>query len=91
MFCHLNLRRRINVFEYIYFKIMVLDFKQLYIASFILGIFGGLGGFFEFDILVVAAGLGCIVIATYLWHQDLKDQKRISDRDKRFRLCRIPQ
>ncbi|MBP1927707.1 hypothetical protein J2741_000254 [Methanolinea mesophila] len=84
-YSHLNLRQRINACEYI-FQFMILDFKQLYIAAFFLGILGGLGGYFESDILIVVAGLGCVVIAIYIWHQDLKCEKRVSDKYQRCHL-----
>ena len=59
---------------------MVWDIKQLYFTAFILGIIGGLGYFLKSDALMVIAILGCIIIAVYIWHQDLKDEKRVSKR-----------
>lgn len=35
---------------------------------------------------MVIAILGCIIIATYIWHQDLKDEKRVSMRYSKAHL-----
>lgn len=65
---------------------MVWEIKQLYIITFILGIIAGLGYFLKSDLVIVIAILGCIIIATYIWHQDLKDEKRVSMRYSKAHL-----